>query len=152
MNKAALCAILLAFCAPSYAVVISGKVVAVADGDTLTIVDSQNKRVIIRLAEIDAPEKRQAWGAKSRRSLSVLCQGKIVAVSIRGRDRYRRALGHVSCGGVMANDRQVETGMAWVYRSKNPKLLAAEAAAKADKRGLWSSPAPVPPWEFRKRK
>jgi endonuclease YncB( thermonuclease family) len=151
-----LCAALLAICPAATADVsmISGKVIAVADGDTLTFLSHQNEKIKVRLAEIDAPEKRQPWGTRSKQSLSDLCYGMTAIVAISGYDRYKRALGLVSCGGVIANNHQVETGMAWVYRqySSNPKLLAAEERARAEKRGLWSDTNPVPPWEFRKRK
>jgi endonuclease YncB( thermonuclease family) len=134
--------------------IISGKVVAVADGDTLTVLTYGNRRVVVRLAGIDAPEKGQSYGQRSKQSLSDLCLSKTSSVTIWGHDKYRRALGYVTCGDVSASDAQVAAGMAWVYRqySDDPGLLALEGQARARRRGLWGDRNPVPPWEFRRRR
>jgi endonuclease YncB( thermonuclease family) len=137
---------------PAYAETMTGRVIGVTDGDTLTLL-TQNRRVKVRLASIDAPEMRQSWGKKSRRALSGLCRGKRAVVLIWGYDRYRRAIGDVSCNGVPASARQVEAGMAWVYPkyNRNAELLALEEQARRARRGLWSSRKPIPPWKFRNR-
>lgn len=101
-----------------------GRVVAVADGDTLTILDASRQQHRIRLAEIDAPEKRQPFGQRSKQSLSDLCYGRDAAIEDGGRDRY-------------ATDRS---------------LYAIQDEARAARRGLWSDPAPVPPWEYRAKR
>jgi endonuclease YncB( thermonuclease family) len=145
-------ALLFCACLPLLAAeTVSGKVIAVADGDTLTILTPANERLRVRLDGIDAPERRQPFGKRSGQALSDLCFGKVATVGIHGYDRYQRALGRVSCEGVPANARQVETGMAWVFRrySDDPQLLALEEAARAGRRGVWSDLKPVPPWEYR---
>jgi micrococcal nuclease len=148
--------LLLAFSASVVAQVsiLSGRVIRVADGDTLTILTPENEKIRVRLVDIDAPEKKQAFGTRSKHALSDLCLGVDAIVSIRGYDHYKRALGLVSCGGTIANQRQVETGMAWVYQkySNDPKLLEMEEEARQARRGLWSEPSPIPPWEFRKQR
>lgn len=131
-----------------------GKVVAVADGDTLTVLRDR-EQVRIRLADIDAPEKAQAFGNTSKQSLSDLCFGKTATLADKGEDRYGRTLALVTCDGIDANAGQVRQGMAWVYRKYAPKdspLYAVEGEAKAARQGLWADANPVPPWEWRKAK
>jgi endonuclease YncB( thermonuclease family) len=130
-----------------------GKVIHVADGDTLTVlVDRQ--QIKVRLVEIDAPESKQPYGQKSKQSLSDLCAGKQAKVSDKGKDRYKRTLGRVTCDGIDANAEQVKRGMAWVFDRyvADRALYALQDAAKAAKRGLWADPKPVPPWEWRMNK
>lgn len=130
---------------------LTGRVVAVADGDTLTLlVDRQQLRV--RLADIDAPERRQAFGTRSRQSLHDLCHGKAAQVQDNGRDRYKRTIGQVTCAGIDANAEQVRRGMAWVYvryARKDSPLYALQDEARSARAGLWADPQPMPPWQFR---
>jgi endonuclease YncB( thermonuclease family) len=130
----------------------SGKVVGVADGDTLTVLTASKKQHKIRLAEIDAPEKHQPFGSKSKQSLSDLCFGKEAEVTPFVKDRYKRIVAPVKCAGVDANAEQVNRGMAWVYRryAKDHDLYVLEHGAKAGKRGLWADSSPTPPWQWRK--
>ncbi len=129
----------------------------IADGDTITVLDGDKVQHKIRLAGIDAPEKKQPFGNRSKESLSDLAFDKTVNVKTDKRDRYGRQIGKVLVNGRDVNLVQVERGMAWFYRqyqrdqSPNDRRLyeAAEDAARADKRGLWRDAAPVPPWEFR---
>jgi endonuclease YncB( thermonuclease family) len=102
---------LLAVAVPAYAGEIIGKVVAVQDGDTLTVLVGR-KQVRVRLSDIDAPERKQPFGTRSRQSLSEICGGKAAQVDDRGKDRYGRTLGAVRCAGVDANAEQVR-GAAW---------------------------------------
>lgn len=129
----------------------TGKVVGVSDGDTLTVLNPQNKPVKIRLVEIDAPEKTQDFGQRSKQSLSDLCFGKAAKVDDHGQDKYQRTLGRVTCDGMDANAEQVRLGMAWAYRQylTDPAIADLEQAAKAQKIGLWADAHPIPPWEFR---
>lgn len=122
-----------------------------ADGDTITVLVNEHEQVKVRLAEIDAPEKSQAFGNRSKQALSALVFGKAVLVVDQGQDRYRRTVGRVYQDKVDVNSEQIRQGMAWVYRkySKDKSLLPIEAEAKAEKRGLWADPEPVPPWEWR---
>jgi len=131
---------------------ISGRVVSVHDGDTLTVLIDQ-RQVRVRLTDIDAPELGQPFGTRSRQSLSDLCFGKTAALDVRGQDRYKRTLAHVTCSGTDANAEQVRRGYAWTYvryaRPDSP-LLAIENEARAAHRGLWQDSAPVPPWDWRR--
>lgn len=131
---------------------ITGQVVGVTDGDTVRLlVDRQEIRV--RLDQIDAPEKGQAFGDRSKQSLSDLVYGKTVRAATQGEDRYGRTIATIYAGELNANAEQVRRGMAWVYRkyARDPALYGIEEEARAARRGLWSDPEPVPPWEWRKR-
>lgn len=128
----------------------TGNVVGVADGDTITVLRVREP-IKIRLAEIDAPEKAQAFGNRSKQALSALVFGKAVLVVEQGRDRYKRTIGRVYQGDVDVSAEQVKQGMAWVYRkySKDVSLLPLENDAKAQRLGLWADVEPIPPWEWR---
>ena len=129
---------------------LTGKVVRVADGDTLTLLANE-RQVRIRLIEIDAPESKQAFGRRSRRSLADLCAGKVARVVWTKLDRYGRVLGRVWCDGVDANAEQVRRGMAWVYDRyvTDRSLYPLQDAARASHLGLWSDAHPIPPWAWR---
>ncbi|MGY6217351.1 thermonuclease family protein [Methylolobus aquaticus] len=132
---------------------IEGKVVGVADGDTLTVLDAGKRQHKIRLHQIDAPEKKQDYGMRSKQSLSDLAFGKTVRVEVVDIDRYRREVGKIWVGPLDANLEQVKRGMAWVYRkyAREQSYYAAEEAARKARIGLWAQPNPIPPWEFRHR-
>jgi endonuclease YncB( thermonuclease family) len=154
------CSLLMATALTANAEIINGRVVGVADGDTVTVLDAQRVQHKIRLSGIDAPEKSQPFGNRSKQSLSDLAFDKTVVVETDKRDRYGREVGKVLVSGQDVNLIQVERGMAWHYKayaseqSANDQRLyeAAETAAKSAKRGLWRDPEPIAPWEFRKAK
>jgi endonuclease YncB( thermonuclease family) len=130
------------------------RVVAVHDGDTVTVLENQ-RTLRVRLTDIDAPELGQPYGKRAKWSLSDLCFGKAAELKTRGRDRYGRLLAQLKCDGVDANAEQVRRGLAWVYtryaRADSP-LYAMQRDARAAARGLWAQPAPTPPWEWRRRR
>ena len=139
---------------------IQGKVVSVADGDTITVLDATNTQHKIRLQGIDAPEKAQPFGQKSKQSLSQMVQSKQVTVEYQKKDKYGRTLGKVLHNGTDVCLEQIKLGMAWHYKqyaSDQPKEDRAlydqtEQDARAKKAGLWIEKAPTPPWEFRRQK
>ena len=111
---------------------IQGKVIRVLDGDTIEVLQDK-KPVRIRLANIDAPEKKQAFGRWSANQLKALLAAQPVTVTYTQTDRYGRIIGHVfTTNGTDASRFMVQSGAAWVY-----------------KRGLWVDANPVPPWEWR---
>jgi endonuclease YncB( thermonuclease family) len=142
---------------PSQAELISGRVVHVADGDTVTVLDAGKVQHKIRLAGIDAPEKSQAYGERSRESLAELVANRTVIVDTEKQDRYGRRVGKVLVAGKDVNVEQIRRGLAWFYRHYERELSdadrqhydRAEAEARDYRRGLWADPRPVPPWEFR---
>lgn len=132
---------------------ITGKVVSVADGDTVTLLTEANEQVKVRLEAIDAPEKKQAFGTKSREALATIVAGKQVTVDVTGRDRYRRTLGWMILDGKNINRRMVAAGWAWQFirYNQDPSIARLQESAKKARRGLWAdSSAPIPPWEYRK--
>lgn len=139
------------YCGVAYAD-FTGNVVGVSDGDTITVLVNEREQVKVRLAEIDAPEKAQAFGNRSKQALSALVFGKAVLVVDQGQDRYRRTIGRVYHDNLDISAEQVKQGMAWVYRkySKDKTLLVFENEAKAAKRGLWVDAEPTAPWDWRK--
>lgn len=145
--------ILIAILIPSTALaeIISGEVIKISDGDTLTILTDTNVQLKIRLTEIDAPEKNQAFGNVSKQSLSALCFRKKAIVKTTAKDRYGRVLGRVTCAGIDVNAEQIKTGMAWVYDKyvTDKSLYELQEQAKSNKLGLWTDPHPTPPWLFR---
>lgn len=128
-----------------------GRVVSVADGDTLKVL-SGRKETTIRLEGIDAPERRQPYSDRSKQALSGMVFGKEVRVVVRERDRYGRTVGVVYVGRTHVNREMVRQGWAWHYRqySDDPELARAEAAARKARRGLWAERNPVAPWDWRR--
>jgi endonuclease YncB( thermonuclease family) len=94
-----------------------GKVIHVADGDTITVLDANKVQHKIRLSGIDAPEKAQPFGDKAKQSLSDLVFGKPVSVETDKTDRYGREVGKVLVDSVDANLEQVRRGLAWHYKA-----------------------------------
>ena len=136
-----------------------GKVINVADGDTITVVDDTNIHHKIRMAGIDAPEKRQAFGNVSKQSLVEQVAGQSVAVEWAKVDKYGRKVGKVLLAGLDCNLVQIKRGLAWHYKQyqreqssiDQQSYAAAEIEARGAKVGLWRDADPVPPWEFRHR-
>ena len=132
------------------AIAFADLVTKVADGDTLSVMH-EGKRVVIRLANVDAPEKKQVFGAASKKSLVSLCLDKEATYTTQTIDRYGRNVAVVNCGGVEVNREQVIRGMAWAYTpyNKDTSLPALQEKAKNGKVGLWRGKHPTPPWLFR---
>ena len=137
--------------------VVSGKVVRVADGDTITVLDAQMQQHKIRLAGIDAPERRQAFGQRSREFLASLVAAQQVEVETEKTDKYGRSVGKVLLQGRDVNLAVVAAGLAWHYKeyeseqSPADRLLSsnAEQEARDLRKGLWVDPAPEAPWDWR---
>lgn len=132
-------------------------IVAITDGDTLKArcgAPGEYEQITIRVSAIDAPEKRQPFGQRSRESLSALCFHEQAQITQHGHDRYGRTAADVECRGKDAGQEQVKGGMAWVfdrYAKGYAYLYPMQDEARAASRGLWSDPAPIPPWEWRHR-
>ena len=141
---------------PSFSWAFSGKVVGVADGDTITVLRDK-EQVRIRLYGIDTPEKGQAFGKKAKQFTSKMVYGKVVEVKVMATDRYGRTVAMIYADKTLLNEELVKAGLAWVYWKychhpiceswKNFQL-----GARFDKRGLWTDPDRIPPWEFRRKK
>lgn len=133
---------------------VSGKVVGVHDGDTLTLLLPEKTTLKVRLQGIDAPELKQPFGSAAKKTLSDLVFGKTVRLLATGKDRYGRTLGDVHVGKTWVNLAMVEKGMAWFYvkYSQDARLKEAEAMARARRLGLWSEAQAAPPWDWRGKK
>ena len=137
---------------------ITGRVVGVSDGDTVTVLDASKRTHKIRLLGIDSPEKSQAFGERAKQSLSDLVFNKQVTVQGSKQDRYGRDLGKIVLDGQDINLEQIRRGMAWHYkqyaRDQAPEdrqaYADAEAMARQNRVGLWQDSQPVPPWSYRR--
>lgn len=135
-----------------------GRVVVVADGDTLTVLDAQKQQHRIRLVGIDAPESKQAFGQKSKDQLARWVHGQEVRVEHSKTDRYQRVLGKVWLGERNINLAMIEVGLAWYYKQFARDLTPtdrrlyeqAEQAARQQQLGLWADAHPQAPWDFRR--
>jgi endonuclease YncB( thermonuclease family) len=145
---------------------ISGRVVAVTDGDTIKVLDANNTEHKVRLTGIDVPERGQPFGTASTKNLNRMVAGKQVRVESDKSDRYGRLLGKVwvqpsdcpTCGKTLdANHAQLLSGMAWWYRYYKEQQSAedrgryesAEDEAKTRGLGLWVDPHPIEPYDWR---
>lgn len=152
--------VLTGFCGRLAAETLTGEVVGLADGDTVTVLDSSHRQHKVRLMGIDAPEKAQPFGTRSKQALSAAVFRQTVTVEWRKLDRYGRIIGRVMVKGRDANLAQVEAGLAWHYvayaSEQAPEdrsaYAAAEARARGQGRGLWQDRGPVAPWDFRHAK
>ncbi len=133
---------------------LTGKIIAVYDGDTATLLAQDGSRKYkIRFYGIDAPEADQEFGQDSRRALEELVLDREVRAEVLNLDPYGRAVAKIYCGDLYVNKAMLSAGMAWWYKSyaKNEiDLSMAEATARLNRRGLWQYTDPQPPWEYRK--
>ena len=158
---------MLMFSIGALAETLTGRVVGVADGDTITVLDANREQHKIRLGGIDAPEKAQPFGQRSKESLSAMVFGKEVDVQWNKRDRYQRIVGKVwvqpvscpTCPKTLdAGLAQLTLGLAWWYRKyakeQSPEDAGryefAEQEARAKRVGLWADGHALPPWEWRR--
>jgi len=150
----------------SESTILDGTVVKVADGDTITVLDSNKDQHRVRLAGIDAPEKGQPFGNASRKRMNEMVARKEVRVEFNKHDRYGRIVGKVlvrppdcpTCGMTLdVGLAQITAGMAWWYRKyaneqsseDQEQYEFAEQESRAKRAGLWQDKNPQPPWEFR---
>ncbi|HMB74705.1 MAG TPA: thermonuclease family protein [Gammaproteobacteria bacterium] len=132
----------------------TARVIGIVDGDTLTVLNSQQSQIRIRLAEIDAPEDGQPYGNRSRQVLSELTFGKDIVVRYLDTDRYGRTVARLFADDLDISAEMLRRGAAWAYQEyvEDTRLFQVEAEARNAHRGLWGiSEARVPPWEWRRR-
>ena len=134
---------------------IVGLVFRVSDGDTLTLRDARGREWRIRLHGIDSPERDQELGRQAGAELLRLVRNKNVRVVVMDKDKFGRLVGRVHLGELDVNREMVRLGYAWHYTAFAPddsELAEAQAEAKRERRGIWGTANPLPPWEYRKRK
>lgn len=151
--------LLLAVCVcDAFAASILGRVISVADGDTVTVLTAEYRQYKVRLSGIDAPEKQQPFGAFARETLARQLFGESVMVEWTKTDRYGRIVGKIEHEGVDINLAQIREGSAWVYREylrelpagDRARYLEAEDQARSGRTGLWRDADPEPPWQWRR--
>lgn len=154
-----------------FAYTISGLVIAVVDGDTISIIDAGNTKYKVRLAGIDSPEKSQSFGERSKQNMVRMVFGRSVQVEWQKEDRYGRIVGKVLAPQENCRDNtcpksldvglaQIAVGLAWHYKKYEREQEQAdrviysdyENQARAKNIGLWSEPNPIAPWNFRRKK
>jgi micrococcal nuclease len=147
--------LLFLICTFANAQTLTGKVIGIKDGDTVVVIDAANNQTTLRLAEVDCPEKSQAFGSKAKQFTSDAVYLKEVKYIVTNKDRYGRSIAKI-----YYNDNKylsaeiIRNGFGWQYKQySTSKLLAnLEQEARANKRGLWVDPNPIYPSEFRKSK
>lgn len=138
---------------------LTGKVVGVSDGDTITLLVENGQQKIthkIRLAQIDTPESSQPWGQKAKQALAGMVFSQTVRADVETTDKYNRKVANIFIDNLWVNAKLVEQGHAWVYRqySHSQQLILLENQAKSAQLGLWglSETKRMPPWEWRQLK
>jgi endonuclease YncB( thermonuclease family) len=157
VGKSLFVVLALAISVPAWAE-FTGKVVGVADGDTITVLDAKKQQHKVRLAGIDAPEKGQAFGFRSKEYLAKYVYDRDAIIDGSKKDRYGRLIAKVYVDGHDAGLEQIRAGLAWWYRAYAQEQMpedrelyeVAEKEARERKLRLWRDPNPVPPWEWRK--
>jgi endonuclease YncB( thermonuclease family) len=137
--------------------ILTGKVIGVSDGDTITLLNAQQKQIKVRLTGIDCPEKSQAFGNRAKKELSDKVFSQNVQIEVRGKDKYGRSLGVVKIGNEDVNEYLISQGVAWHFKKyaktqpaeEASRYARAEELARQSKKGLWIQDNPIPPWEFR---
>jgi micrococcal nuclease len=127
--------------------VFGGTVTRVEDGDSV-FVKTPTEHAVVHLAGVDAPELSQAGGPEAKKFLSDLVLGKSVTVRLQSvLERSAR----IEAAGSDVSAVLIRRGMAWhcPRYTDDRELTAAEAEARASKRGLWSVERPTPPWLHR---
>jgi endonuclease YncB( thermonuclease family) len=147
-----LCAILLCVYGSAFGEEFYARVVVVLDGDTVMIRRSEGLEKI-RLAEIDAPEKHQAYGMASRQFLIQMVFHKQVWINTLTVDKYGRKVAQLKLDGLSVNEEMVRRGMAWEYSNyhSDRRYIALQQEARQARRGLWAQHNPQPPWQWRKQ-
>jgi endonuclease YncB( thermonuclease family) len=160
MIRISLCALWFLTASLAFPAEFRGVVVGIADGDTITVLDSNRKQHNIRLAGIDAPERKQAYGQRSRDHLVNLAFKRQATVDCYKTDQYKRQICRVWVEGTDVALAQVKVGLAWHYKrfeneqtaSERTSYARAEEEARASRVGLWNHKQPVPPWEYRRQR
>jgi micrococcal nuclease len=142
-------------CVQIYAQTLTGKVIGVKDGDTVVVIDAAKIQTTLRLAEVDCPEKAQAFGTKAKQFTSDAVYLKEVKYTVTDTDRYGRSIAKIYYDdNKYLSAEIIKNGFGWQYKQySTSKLLAdLEQEARKNKRGLWIDPYPIYPYDFRRIK
>ncbi len=153
MKKIIIIALLvLSICHIHAQIMLTGKVVGVRDGDTVEVLDKQNKTTVLRLAEVDCPEKKQPFGNAAKQFTSNLVYKKTVNYIVTNKDRYGRSVAKVYYNNRYLSAELIKNGMGWHYKkhSRSKALALLEKSARARRVGLWADAKAIAPWDWRK--
>lgn len=131
------------------------KVIEVSDGDTVTVLLKNNKKLKLRLAEVDCPEKGQPFGKNAKQFTAEQIFGKHITFTKTGKDRYGRNIAKIHYDkGKYLSAELIKNGFGWWYYSysKNKELGILEAKARSKKLGLWQDKKAISPWDYRRNK
>ena len=132
--------------------ILTGKVVAITDGDTFKLLTKDSTLIKVRVANIDCPERKQAFSAKAKQFTSEAIFSKNIKLDYLKKDRYGRFICNVFYGDSLNLSHElIKQGLAWHYvkYSKDKELQGLEDEARLNKLGLWQEGNAIPPWEFR---
>jgi micrococcal nuclease len=139
----------------SFSQTLSGKVVAIKDGDTVVVLDSLNNQTTLRLAEVDCPEKNQPFGTKAKQFTSDQIYFKTIKYVVTDTDRYGRSIAMIyyDTDNKYLSAEIIKAGMGWHYKkySTSKELATFQENAKQNKIGLWIDNDPIEPSEFRRK-
>ncbi len=134
--------------------IFQARVIKVHDGDTITV-SNKHRQIKIRLAWIDCPEYRQAYGLKARVFTNKLGYRKIATIKTIAKDRYGRLVAFVILPDKrVLNEELLIAGLAWNYKrySKSKRYADLERQARKAKKGLWKQANPLSPSDYRRSK
>jgi micrococcal nuclease len=132
----------------------AAKVVTVHEGDRLTI-RYAGRSEMIYLKDIDCPELKQPYGKQAKHVTAAFVGNRDIVVRALTRDKQGRTSAEVFLpNGPNVGRELVKEGLAWWRKSDSSDLSLGdlEELARAEHRGLWSEPDPVPPWKWKATK
>ena len=137
---AALCGVVAACALAAAAEEIVGTVTEVRSGDTL-VVRAGERSVVVRLADVDAPQDGQYFAPGARSLLSGMVLDREVSVLVTGRSDADQAFGRVRYKALDVNLEMVKRGAAFVCWDFPVDIYFTpwEAAARRQQVGLWNS-------------
>ncbi|WP_415328987.1 thermonuclease family protein [Chryseobacterium sp. MMS23-Vi53] len=134
---------------------LKGKIIKIKDGDTVVILLSDKTQETLRLADVDCPENKQAFGKNAKQFTSSQVFGKNVTFYRTGKDRYRRTIAKIFYDKDKYLSKEIiKAGFGWWYfkASKNTELQKFQDEAKAKNLGLWADQNAMSPWDYRASK
>lgn len=129
----------------------AGTLDRVVDGDTLDVM-IDGKKFRVQLMELDSPERGQRFFQEASTSLRELTSGRPLAITLGGKDRYKRYHSTVMVDGKDVALEQIRLGMGWVFEEhrRDEALMGLERDAREKRLGLWADEKPIAPWDFRR--
>lgn len=133
---------------------VSAQVIRIKDGDTVVVLLAGNIQKTLRLAEVDCPEKSQAFGKNAKQFTSEQVFGKQINFIATDTDRYGRTIAKIYYDQKYLSAEIIKAGFGWwYYKYSNDKSLGKlQKQAQSQKIGLWQDAAAMAPWDYRRAK